>query len=328
MNYNNGRNPNMYQSNPLLRNYQSHQQSNIPFNNNALLRNNPMFMNNMNQQNSAQMQQMQQMQMMYQKQLQDMQKVKQIEKLNELENKIDKEKIRESVIQPIKLARDNKDVEKKYSTFQTEYKPHLQKLYQSRTNQPYKNIIKDEKYIKNFLCTPVPKSDTERKKLQKRMVVHRVTNADKEGVDEEYDHLVSQLERHNDELKVLYSASKELEHKKKFEYNHKYKYRIKYDPSEHSKMKKDRIAYYKKQQKKAEEGNQKYLEIVENLLNTGFFTEEELREHGGVTDIQKKGSREDSSQKDQTKKSKSEPEKKDLWQSKRERYRQRQRNRK
>lgn len=276
-------------NNQLLKayqNYQNHQHSNVPFQNNTLLQNNPIFQNNMMQNNSAQVQQMKMMQMAYSQKLQDVQKVKQIEKLNELESKLDKEKIRDCVIKPIKVENDNREVRAKLKEMEASgiYVPDkdniLRKYWDSRTNQPYKNIIKDDNYVNKFLNKPAPKTVEDRKQLEKDLIVHKVTNADKEGVETEYRQLEGKLEKHNDELKVIYSTTQEAEHKKKFEYNHIYKYRVKYDPSDHNKMKNDRMSYYKKQQKNEENQKDQVDNIIESLINEGIFNEKELTEIG------------------------------------------------
>lgn len=248
----------------LLHNYQNHRNNNIPFQNNALLANNPMFNSNMNYSDSSQRQHMQR--------LKEEQQLKQLEKLNALENKFGKEKIRESVIKPMKIESNNKDVAVKYSKSDKDYEEKRKQYWEKRTNQPYKNIIKDEQHINKFL---------NKKNIdQKELIVHRVTNADKEGVDNEFETLQGKLETHNNELKVIYSTSHELEHKKKFEYNNKYKYRIKYDPSDHNKLKKDKISYYKREQRKMEDDKEKTDAIIEDLVNKGIFDKEELEDIG------------------------------------------------
>ena len=133
-----------------------------------------------------------------------------------------------------------------------------------RTNQPYKNIIKNEDVTKkNF-------------KSKDDLIVHKVTIKDKEGVDDSYNKFKQNLETHNDELQTIYSTDKRNEHKKKFEYNHVYKYRIQYDPKDHDKLKQDRIKYYKDRQKKEEEGKRTVDNILETLINDGIFDKSEL----------------------------------------------------
>jgi len=254
---------NNLQNNKLLYEYQNSQQNNIPFQNNMLLQNNQLFTNNI-QYNSAQLQQMQK--------LKEMQQIKQLEKLNELELTIDKDKIRESVIRPEKLNEKNvrdletkwKDIESKYIDKTTkDYGPEIKKYWENRTNEPYKNILKNENYSRAF-------------KTKADLVVHCVTTKDKEGVDDEFNKMDKNREKHNNELKMIYSTDQENEHKRKFEYNHVYKYRVKHDPKDHTKLKQDKIKYYKERQKKEEDGKKKIDLIMETLVNDGIFNQDEL----------------------------------------------------
>ena len=205
--------------------------------NNVLLQNNPMM--NMDQANQLQMMQSIQMQ-----QAKEMQQVRHINKMNEINNKYDKNKIRDAVIQPISITKKKEDkiklenewrnAERNYFDKSREnYGTEVQEYWNKRTNQPYKNIIKNDDVMKKQY------------KSKDDLIVHRVTREDKKGVDESYKKLEENLEKHDDELKTIYSISKKNEHKKKFEYNHVYKYRVQYDPKDHDNLKQDRIKYYK-----------------------------------------------------------------------------------
>lgn len=250
--------------NRLLYEYQKSQQNNIPLQNNMLLNTNPFFVNNM-QYSPQQMQQMQQ--------LKEIQHIKQLEKLNDMEITMDKDKIKESIIKPIKIekSKDAKELESKFKNVESQYidkkkkdyGPEIHKYWQSRTNEPYKNILKNENYTKTY-------------KDKDDLIVHRVTVKDKEGVTEELSKMNEKLEKHNNELKVIYSTDQENEHKKKFDYNHVYKYRVKYDPKGHDTLKQDKVKYYKEKQKKEEEGKKKKDSILESLVNDGIFNQDEL----------------------------------------------------
>ena len=265
-----------FDNNKLLSGYQNFQQNNVPFQNNVLLQNNPMFTGNMQYANSMQMQQMYQMQQMQQMQMQklkELQQIKHIEKMNEIETTMDKEKIKESVIKPIRIERTRKDkqelenkwkdVEKNYTDKSgKDFGPEIKQYWKMRTNEPYKNILKKEDYSKKIAT----KDD---------LIVHRVTDKDKEGVQEDFSKMDNNREKHNNELKVIYSTNHKNEHKKKFEYNHVYKYRIQYDPGDHDKLKQDKIKYYKQQQKKEEDGKQK-IDSILDLISDGIFDKDEL----------------------------------------------------
>ncbi|ARF09465.1 hypothetical protein Indivirus_1_88 [Indivirus ILV1] len=245
-------------SNRLVSNYNNSQQYNPSFQNNNLLMNNP-----------STLQQMQQIQKM-----KEMQQMKQLEKLNEVELTMDKEKIKESIIRPIKIEKnkqEKQELEKKWKESENNYRdktgrdygPEIKQYWSKRTNQPYKNIMKNEDYTKKI------SSD-------KDLIVHRVTNKDKEGVEEGFVDLQHKLEKHDDELKVIYSVSKKNEHKKKFEYNHVYKYRIQHDAKDHDELKEDKIKYYKDQQKKEEIGKKKLDVLLDTLVSDGIFNKDEI----------------------------------------------------
>lgn len=291
-------------NNRLLASYQNYQQSNNiqnRFQNNPLLNNNQMFQSNMNYNNSQQSQQMQMMYMANMQRQKELQKIKHIEKLNELENKVDKNKIRESVIKPVKLERKNNvndivDHIKKdwgisisnknnngnrYKNISNQFKSksdsQKKNFWNKRTNQPYKNIITDKKYINPFI--------NKKKIKENELIVHKVSKLDKEGVDNEFEDLQNNIEKHDKELKVIYSTTKEAEHKKKFNYNHKYKYRVSYTPSNHNKLKKDKIEFYKKEQKKAEQGKDKVDTIIASLVDDGILEENEIEELKKIPDL-------------------------------------------
>lgn len=294
-----------FSGNRLLSNYNnSFQQNNNGFyQNNNLLRNNA-FINPTMQQNNQMLQmqqqqlmQMQQQQMQQMQKIKEMQQMKQMEKLNEVELSMDKEKIKESIIKPIKIERNKQDkieVERKWKEAEnayydktgkkTDYGSEIKQYWSKRTNQPYKNILKNEDYTKQI------KSD-------KDLIIHRVTNKDKEGVEEGFVDLQNKIEKHDDELKVIYSTSKQNEHKKKFEYNHVYKYRVQHDAKDHTDLKEDRITYYKKQQKKEEAGKKKLDVLLDTLISDGIFDKDELSglalgksEEGGMDDTKSQDS--------------------------------------
>ena len=66
-----------------------------------------------------------------------------------------------------------------------------------------------------------------------------------------------------------------MQHKKNFDYNQVYKYRLKHDPKNHESLKKDKIKYYKEQQKKQEEGKKK-LDLLESLIDDGIFEKDDV----------------------------------------------------
>lgn len=200
-------------------------------------------------------------------------------KINELEKnrdrlQLDENELRNAIICPIKVEKcDEREIVIKYKDLKKNFTDkELKQLWDKRTNQAYKNIIKDEKFQnKEF-------------KKQEDLIVHRVTNLDKEGVEDELKEFQNKLEKQNGELKIQYSQSNELEHKKKFEYNNKYKYVSIYNPKDHGNLRNDNIEYFKEQQEKQEKDKKKIDDILQDLLNSNILTDDERKELISVQD--------------------------------------------
>jgi len=200
-----------------------------------------------------------------------------------LNHNIDNAKIRESVIKPIKIERNpnnKQELDKKllameagyYTAKGDDYGPAIKECWKERNNAPYKIIIKNPEYLNKKYANI------------NDLVVHKVTekDKDKEQIDKSYGELSTTMEKHNNELKTIYSLNNETEHKKKFEYNHVYKYRMTSngDSKGHSELKDDKIKYYKDLQKKEETGRKANDDILESLLSNGIFDSNDL---AGVT---------------------------------------------
>lgn len=263
-------------NNKLMENYYRQQQQRVPINNNYFLQNHPMFNNNSNQVKQMQMKQMYQ-NMERMKQLEEMKRQKKIREINNM----DKKKLAEYVIRPEKDNLEKKDIENinsEYSQLErlyktdNEYKKHMDKYYKKRTNEPYKNILKDENYKKQF-------------KKEEDLIVHKVTNLDKDKkiIEEKFRKLENVIKQHNNELDAFYSASKEAENKKKFEYENVYKFRVKYDPKQHTQNKEEKLEYYKNEQQKLDKKNNKFNETIKKMVDNNLFDKEQL-EALGITE--------------------------------------------
>jgi hypothetical protein len=274
---------NFQQNNRLLDSYRNNTVAFSP-NSNALLQNNPIF--NMNP--HANPNQLMQLKMMQQQQTEEInkqrriQEMKQAEKLKKIEKSFDPKKAKDVLIGTVKVDTDkDKDFELKYRAAQKDYPSEQKKYWEERTNQPYKNIIKDEKAIRTFLDRPRAESKEQQDELKRALVIHKVTNADKVGVNQKFQNLQGTLEKQDDELKMIYSASKYDENFKKFEYNHVYKYRMgNTKGKDHEDIKKDAITKFKKAQQKEEELKDKRDEIIESLLEQGIFDETDVMDLG------------------------------------------------
>jgi len=145
-----------------------------------------------------------------------MMKQEQMRKINKISDlNIPKEKITEYVINPIKIEKSNREEINKLTNDEknTLSKKYIEEqLWKNRTNAPYKIILKNEDWKKQF-------------NKQDDLIVYKITNDDKNNkyLESEYNKLQNMLNDHNGELKVLYSVSNESEHKKKFKFVKKYK---------------------------------------------------------------------------------------------------------
>lgn len=234
-----------YANNRLISNYNNFHHNNMNFQNNMLLNNNPNLMNKDMQNYMAKMRQEQE--------------IKKLQKSSDMIDIYDKSIIYNSVIRPIKVNQPSvNEMLNRYNNIGVSRDKEQKMAWNKRTNQPYKVILGEEN-AKKFIG---------RKKIDRdELIVHRVTDADKIGLNEELDKLKNVYNNHNKELSDIYSASKELENKKKFEYTQKEKYRIKYNPKDFDGLKDDHSSYYKKHIERLEKDKKTIDDIIESLLD-------------------------------------------------------------
>lgn len=180
--------------------------------------------------------------------------------MNKLNNK---DYLRNILIKPINTKNDRKQIEKKYIEKENKFEGELKEAWNKRTNMPYKNIIKNDDYKKNI-------------KKSEDLIVHKVSEEDKKGVNEKLDKHLKDLNDHDNQLKVIYSTSNEIKHIKKFEYNHKYKFRVRSVNSSHKTLKEGRIDDLKKEEKKNKEYEIKLDSIINDLKNEGILEENDI----------------------------------------------------
>lgn len=186
-----------------------------------------------------------------------MKKIKNVSELG-----LTRDQITEYIICPIKVERSSRnEIERYVSDEEAKLaKKYIEdNLWKNRTNAPYKNILKNEDWKKRFATA-------------NDLIVHRVSHLDKVGLLDEYKKLVGLMEKHNNELRVIYSTTKESEHLKEFEYVNKYKYTVKYDPKDYNDLKE----FYKKEQKKLEK-EQKRIDHIINKLTDDDITVDEIK---------------------------------------------------
>lgn len=184
----------MYENN-LTKNYQNYlRQPPVHYMNNKMINNNPIYTSNIYDQNFYQ-----QMMMAREEQLR---KIRNVSELG-----LTKEQLTEYVICPIKEEKSNvSEIAKLLDEENIHFTQQFieDNWWKTRTNAPYKNILKDQDWTKNF-------------KNSDDLIVHKYTNFDKIGLMDEYDKLCKLLEKHNNELKSIFSVSKENEYKLKFD---------------------------------------------------------------------------------------------------------------
>ena len=205
-----------------------------------MLNNNPLYSSNIYDQNFYQ-------QMMLQKEEQ-LRKIKSISDLN-----LSKEQITEYVIAPIRVEKNDVNELKKICDEEDQRltKEFIESNWWSqRTNAPYKNILKDQDWRKTF-------------KIEDDLIVHKYSDLDKVGLMDEYMAILKLIEKHNGELKVVFSASNESEYKKAFKFVQKYRGRLKYNPKDYNELKN----YYDKEQKKFGREQKRLDNIISRIVD-------------------------------------------------------------
>jgi hypothetical protein len=188
--------------------------------------------------------------------------MRKIHQFNKIDQTFDKENLKQLIIKPIKIEKPNQNILTLVNSRETESKKELDECVKKRTNQPYKGIIKNFNYNKEF-------------KKQDDLIVHKVTDKDKIGFNDEVTKYNTTIKSQNIEIKDVYSNDKKNEHKKQFEYQHKYKYRNKLENTTDTDadLRVDRIEFYKKEQQKLEDSKKKIDDILGNLIDSGVLSE-------------------------------------------------------
>lgn len=197
--------------------------------------------------------------------------IRQLQNTNNSQNK-NVDKIKEYILPEISIKKNNDPIllKKNYEEAKKNYDGVIVDYWKERTNLPYKNILKNEDYNKKISNS-------------KDLIVHRVSNKDKIGLDQQFDFKKKEFDEQNNELKVIYSSSNKNEHKKKFQYNHIYKYRIQYDPKQketeikdHTQLKNDNNKYIEQKIQKENQLLKDKESIISSLVQEGIFNNDEL----------------------------------------------------
>lgn len=249
---------NKYMNNRMMQEYYKTSNNNVPFTNNRMLMDNPTFFSNIYDPSFFSRINLEK--------AEQMKKVKNVGDLG-----MSQDMLTNFVICPIKIEKeDSNKLKNKYNDKFVMYDGFKDKnsaseatkaLWKGRTNNPYKNIMYDEDYTKNF-----EKEDD--------LIVHKVTSLDRNFIKtmKDFESMAEFIVEHNGELRIKYSPAKKNMYKEKFDYENKIKYRIKYDPKNYNELKK----FYKQEQKKLKKSNKRVDEIIELLLASEDFSKAEL----------------------------------------------------
>jgi hypothetical protein len=249
-------------NNNLVNKFQSYMNTNTPFQKNPLLNNNPNFMSN--SRDSSFFNKI------------NLTKLEQIKRARNIEEiGMDKNQLTDIIISPITINKTNKkELDEIYNDIVPIQKKIVEEWWNTRTNQPYKNIIKKDLFHKDYKKYYRDDIFNTNIKDKKELLVHKVTTADADSLllEAEFDLLSDIIEKHNDELKTIYSTSKKNQYKKEFEYVQNYRYRLEYNPKNSEELK----DYYKKEQKKINKEKKMIDDIISTLIENDELTKDEI----------------------------------------------------
>lgn len=132
----------------------------------------------------------------------------------------------------------------------------LREAYNNRNNQPYKNILPEEYFNKEYKTTD-------------DLIVYKVEKDRQTKIDLKKATVNIKNNRicQDKELKEKYKESEEERYKKDFEYNNVKKYSIRYDEEGYEGLKENVDEYYKRQQRQMEKDKKSVDEIIEKMID-------------------------------------------------------------
>jgi len=154
----------------------------------------------------------------------------------------------------------NAEYENRSSTYEKN-NTYVKKLWDKKSDNPYKPILDNSYRIKNL--TP---SD------EKKLIIHKVTKNDKDinKLTTELTELTTEKTKLDKDLKIIYSASRENEHKAKFAYKQVIEQRIAASQMTNNEEHGDKVSYHKKQMTLDDNNFKKIMNI---------FTDDELKQY-------------------------------------------------
>lgn len=152
-------------------------------------------------------------------------------------------------VQKVDTKISSNEFNEKFNNYECKYTNENEKkrMWCGRTNQPYKNVLYDVDYKKEY-------------KLKEDLIVYKVSKTDKNKniFEQEIKQMEGKISEHDSEIKQMYPLSKEDEYKEKFEYNNIAKFTVKYDPANHEEL----VDYYKKEQQESEKNKQTIDDVI------------------------------------------------------------------
>ena len=250
-------------NNNLLNRFQTYHH-NTPFSGNPLLNNNPLanskdasFYNKIN-----------------------MAKLEQIKKARNIDEiGLDKKQISDLVICPIVVSKTKKsELDEAYNEIIPQFiekgNKYLEDMYRNRTNAPYKNVIKKDLFNKNFKKYYKDRFFNANIKDRDELLIHKITDVDSDSLllEAEYELLTQIIEKHNDELQIIYSSSKKNKYKKEFEFVQNYRRRLEYNPKNSEELKE----FYEKEQRKINKDKRMIDDVISLMIENDQLSAEEL----------------------------------------------------
>lgn len=234
-------------------------------------------------------------------------------KVQQSQQRCDPLRIREAILDQRKpdTKIDKTKFERIVNNLSNSIAPERARLWASRTNQPYKNIMPAKDIKKVY-------------ENKEELVVYRVRKEDKD--EKEFKENVKKMKaaviQHNNELKDTYAVSKKDDYKREFEYNNIEKYNVKYDPAEFKDMKENIVEYYKKEQLEAEKDKKCVDEIMMGMESMGLT--DEIQTNATNDDKPEQKSEKESDPEPEIQKESPNEEKCEVGKSKMDKYKQRQ----
>lgn len=198
--------------------------------------------------------------------MREINEVKKLQKVN-VNDKRQMEMLRDVLINPVKIEKNNTDVKRAYDLKNSLWKEEIDVMWQDEKNiknTPYKIIIPQKTKEK-----PYGFDYTQKIKYPEQLTIHTVTNKDrdKKVFDKNLNKLEGNMKNIDQENKHMYSDEKKSEHKSKFEYEHVYYKKTKSNVKHHDELKIDQESYTKLKTQEHEIGKNTRDEILSSLQN-------------------------------------------------------------